>query len=147
MGFALPKSSSLAPRESPTTITSPLTSTRRQPAIPAQREYRPIDAALAIAQTVCMVMPVKNEARNLPIVFRSLHGWIDEVVPADGCSVDDAVAVAKECCPDIKIVHQIGSGMGDALRAGFAGQCLGEPDPGRTLTSSHADRPDGARNR
>jgi hypothetical protein len=93
MGFALPKNSSLAPRESPTAITSPLTSTHRQPAIPARREYRPIDAALAIAQTVCMVMPVKNEARNLPIVFRSLHGWIDEVVPADGRSVDDAVAV------------------------------------------------------
>ena len=103
MGFALPKSSSLAPRESSTTITS----THRQPAIPAQREYRPIDAALAIAQTVCMVIPVKNEARNLPIVFRSLHAWIDEVVLADGRSVDDAVAVAKECCPDIKIVHQI----------------------------------------
>ncbi len=120
MGFALPKSSSLAPRESPTTITSPLTSTHRQPAIPAQHEYRPIDAALAIAQTVCMVIPVKNEARNLPIVFRSLHGWIDEVALADGRSVDDAVAVAKECCPDIKIVHQIGSGKRDALRAGFA---------------------------
>lgn len=120
MGFALPKSSSLAPRESPTTITSPLTSTHRQPAIPVQREYRPIDAALAIAQTVCMIIPVKNEARNLPIVFRSLHGWIDEVALADGRSVDDAVAVAKECCPDIKIVHQIGSGKRDALRAGFA---------------------------
>jgi hypothetical protein len=86
MGFALPKSSSLAPRESPTTIIS----THRQLAIPAQREYRPIDAALAIAQTVCMVIPVKNEARNLPIVFRSLHDWIDEVVLADGRSVDDA---------------------------------------------------------
>lgn len=103
MGFALPKSSSLAPRESSTTITS----THRQPAIPALREYRPIDAALAIAQTVCMVIPVKNEARHPPIVFRSPHGWIDEIVLADGRSVDDAVAVTKECCPDIKIVHQI----------------------------------------
>jgi hypothetical protein len=65
MGFALPKSSSLVLRESSTTITS----AHRQPAIPAQREYRPIDAALAITQTVCMVIPAKNEARNLPIVF------------------------------------------------------------------------------
>ncbi len=67
MGFALPKGSSLVPRESSTTITS----AHRQPAIPAQREYHPIDAALAITQTVCMVLPAKNEARNLPIVFPS----------------------------------------------------------------------------
>jgi glycosyltransferase involved in cell wall biosynthesis len=70
--------------------------------------------------TISVVIPVKNEARNLPIVFRSLPGWIDEVVLVDGRSVDDTVAVANECCPDVKIVHQVGSGKGDALRAGFA---------------------------
>jgi glycosyltransferase involved in cell wall biosynthesis len=84
-----------------------------------------------------MVIPAKNEARNLPIVFRSLHGWIDEVVLADGRSVDDAVAVAKEYCPNIKIVHQIGSGKGDALRAGFAA-CTSEIETMMNIRAARA---------
>ena len=38
----------------------------------------------------------------------------------DGQSVDDTVAVAKECYPDIKIIRQMDEGKGDALRVGFA---------------------------
>jgi glycosyltransferase involved in cell wall biosynthesis len=85
-----------------------------------QSEYRLANAAFALAPTVSVVIPVKNEARNLPAVFDSLPAWINEVVLIDGQSVDDTVAVAKECCPDIKIVRQMGEGKGDALRVGFA---------------------------
>jgi glycosyltransferase involved in cell wall biosynthesis len=85
-----------------------------------QREYRPATPAFALAATVGVVIPAKNEARNLPTVFGSLPAWINEVVLIDGQSVDDTVAVAKECYPDIKIVRQLGAGKGDALRAGFA---------------------------
>jgi glycosyltransferase involved in cell wall biosynthesis len=85
-----------------------------------QSEYRPVNAGLALAPTVSVVIPVKNEARNLPAVLASLPSWINEVVLIDGQSVDDTVAVAKECCPDIKIVRQLGEGKGDALRIGFA---------------------------
>ena len=53
-------------------------------------------------------------------MFGSLPDWISEVVLVDGRSVDDTVAVAKECYPDIKVVHQPGAGKGDALLAGFA---------------------------
>ena len=70
--------------------------------------------------TVSVVIPVKNEARNLPAVLASLPPWISEVVLIDGQSVDDTVAVAKECYPDIKIIPQMGEGKGDALRVGFA---------------------------
>ena len=80
---------------------------------------------MAIEPAVSVVIPAKNEARNLPIVFRSLPDWISEVVLVDGQSEDDTVAVAKHCWPDIKIVHQIGSGKGDALLAGFA-ECTGD---------------------
>ena len=76
------------------------------------RGYRPVDGEFAIAPAVSVVIPVKNEARNLPIVFGSLPGWISEVVLVDGQSVDDTVAVAKELYPDIKIVHQVGRGQG-----------------------------------
>lgn len=85
-----------------------------------QSEYRPVNAGLAVAPTVSVVIPVKNEARNLPAVFASLPPWINEVVLIDGQSVDDTVAVAKEYCPDIKIVRQLGEGKGDALLSGFA---------------------------
>jgi glycosyltransferase involved in cell wall biosynthesis len=88
-------------------------------------EYRPVDEAFAIAPAVSVVIPVKNEARNLPIVFQSLPEWISEVVLVDGQSVDDTVAVAKELYPEIKIVHQVGSGKGDALLSGFAA-CTGD---------------------
>jgi glycosyltransferase involved in cell wall biosynthesis len=91
----------------------------------ARRGYRPVDAGLAIAPAVSVVIPVKNEARNLPIVFGSLPGWISEVVLVDGQSVDDTVAVAEELYPDIKIVHQVGAGKGDALLSGFAA-CTGD---------------------
>jgi glycosyltransferase involved in cell wall biosynthesis len=88
-------------------------------------QYRPVDAGFAIAPAVSVVIPCKNEARNLPIVFATLPEWISEVVLVDGQSVDDTVAVAKECYPKIKIVHQVGAGKGDALRAGFAA-CTGD---------------------
>ncbi len=39
--------------------------------------------------------------------------------------MDDTVAVAKECYPDIKIVRQMGDGKGDALLTGFAA-CTGD---------------------
>lgn len=87
--------------------------------------YRPVDAGFAIAPAVSVVIPCKNEARNLPIVFATLPEWISEVVLVDGQSVDDTVAVAKECYPEIKVVHQVGAGKGDALRAGFAA-CTGD---------------------
>ncbi len=95
------------------------------PIRPAQPHYRPISDTLAITSTVSVVIPVKNEARNLPIVFRTLPRWVDEVVLVDGHSVDDTVAVARQCWPGIKVVHQNGSGKGDAVLAGFKA-CTGD---------------------
>jgi glycosyltransferase involved in cell wall biosynthesis len=91
-----------------------------QTAVGSPRSYRQVNAGFAINPTVSVVIPVKNEARNLPIVFRTLPHWVDEVVLVDGRSVDDTVAVARQCHPGIKIVHQTGAGKGDALLAGFA---------------------------
>jgi glycosyltransferase involved in cell wall biosynthesis len=96
-----------------------------KPPRPGQSNYRPISAAFAIGPTVSVVIPVKNEARNLPIVFRTLPDWVDEVVLVDGRSVDDTLAVARRCRPDVKIVNQTGAGKGDALLAGFDA-CTGD---------------------
>jgi glycosyltransferase involved in cell wall biosynthesis len=82
--------------------------------------YRPISAALAIAPTVSVIIPARNEAANLPYVFRTLPAWVDEIILVDGHSVDDTVAVARALCPEAKVIAQTGRGKGDALAAGFA---------------------------
>src|SRR3984885_2727800 len=91
----------------------------RWPAGSDQSPYRVLSPSLAISPTVSVVIPVKNEARNLPMVLGSLPDWVDEVVLVDGHSVDETIAVARHCRPDIKVVTQPGKGQGDALLAGF----------------------------
>ncbi len=82
--------------------------------------FREISDGMAIAPSVTVVLPVMNEAANLPYVFESLPAWIDEVVLVDGRSTDDTIEVARRLRPDIKVVLQGGAGKGDALVAGFA---------------------------
>jgi glycosyltransferase involved in cell wall biosynthesis len=83
-------------------------------------EYRAIGVGVAIIPSVSVVIPAKNEARNLAHVFETIPEWVDEIVLVDGHSSDDTVAVALQLKPDVKIVAQEGRGKGDALRAGFA---------------------------
>lgn len=87
--------------------------------------YRPISAEFALAPSVSVVIPVKNEAANLPHVFRTIPGWVNEVVLVDGRSTDNTVEVALKLWPGIKVVNQQGIGKGDALLAGFA-ECSGD---------------------
>jgi RNA polymerase sigma factor (sigma-70 family) len=82
--------------------------------------YRAVSPALAIAPTVSVIIPARNEAANLPHVFGTLPPWIDEIVLVDGHSVDDTVAVTRALCPEAKVITQPGRGKGDALHAGFA---------------------------
>jgi Glycosyl transferase family 2 len=85
-----------------------------------ERDYRTISDGLAIAPKISVVLPVMNEAANLPGVFASVPGWVDEVVLVDGRSTDDTIEVARRLRPDVKVVLQGGVGKGDALAAGFA---------------------------
>jgi glycosyltransferase involved in cell wall biosynthesis len=87
--------------------------------------YRIVSADLAIASSVSVVIPVRNEAANLPEVFETIPDWISEVVLVDGQSTDDTVAVARRLWPGIKVIRQSGTGKGDALLAGFAA-CSGD---------------------
>jgi glycosyltransferase involved in cell wall biosynthesis len=70
--------------------------------------------------SVSVVIPAKNEARNLEHVFATIPEWVDEIVLVDGHSTDDTVAIAEKLHPGIRIVYQQGHGKGDALQAGFA---------------------------
>ena len=67
-----------------------------------------------------VVIPAKNEARNLPHVFASLPSDLYEVILVDGASDDETVHVARSLRPDITIVQQTRKGKGNALACGFA---------------------------
>ena len=70
--------------------------------------------------TVSVVIPAKNEARNLAHVLERLPGGIDEVILVDGRSSDITRLMARNCRPDIRIITDPQAGKGHALRAGFA---------------------------
>ena len=68
---------------------------------------------------VSLIVPTRNEERNLPQLFASIPDIVDEVVLVDGRSTDRTVALAQELRPDILVVHQTGKGKGNALIEGF----------------------------
>jgi glycosyltransferase involved in cell wall biosynthesis len=76
---------------------------------PEQPDYR-----------VSVVIPARNEARNLPHVLQALPVGLHEVIVVDGHSTDDTIEVAKRLRPDVKIVQQTRYGKGNALACGFA---------------------------
>jgi glycosyltransferase involved in cell wall biosynthesis len=69
---------------------------------------------------VSIVIPARNEAKNLYHFLPSIPAGISEIILVDGHSTDDTIAVAQNLCPDIRIIRQVGNGKGDAMRAGFA---------------------------
>ena len=87
-----------------------------------------VDAALAIPAVapleeltarVSLVVPARNEARNLSTVLAAIPDCVDEIILVDGNSTDATVAMAMHCRPDIRVVGQEVQGKGAALRAGF----------------------------
>ncbi len=74
---------------------------------------------------VSVVIPARNEARNLQHVLPYIPSLVDEIILVDGRSTDDTIAVAQQLLPTIRIIKQIGKGKGDALRVGFAA-CTGD---------------------
>ena len=76
-------------------------------------------AAGRVEPTVSVVIPAKNEARNLPHVFAGLPRDLYEVILVDGNSTDDTVMVAKKLRPDITVIGQSRKGKGNALACGF----------------------------
>jgi glycosyltransferase involved in cell wall biosynthesis len=68
---------------------------------------------------ISIVVPARNEARNLEVVLPELPP-VHEVILVDGHSVDDTIEVARRVMPDIVVVQQTRKGKGNALVCGFA---------------------------
>ena len=68
---------------------------------------------------ITVVIPTKNEARNVGWVLERLPSSVDEVIIVDGQSTDGTVEVARSVRPDLVVVNERTPGKGAALRAGF----------------------------
>ena len=92
-------------------------------ALKAQAEQmsvvRPMFGPRDAEPTVSIVIPAKNEARNLQHVFATLPQNC-EVILVDGNSTDDTVSVTQQLRPDIIVIGQTREGKGNALACGFA---------------------------
>jgi glycosyltransferase involved in cell wall biosynthesis len=69
--------------------------------------------------TVSLVIPTRNEARNLGYVLDQVPDCVDEIILVDGESRDATRAMAMACRPECHVIDQIGPGKGSALRTGF----------------------------
>jgi hypothetical protein len=85
-----------------------LRSTPHVPAIPS----------LPAVPRISIVVPARNEARNLEAVLPTLPA-VHEVILVDGNSVDDTVATARRVMPDIVVLTETRRGKGAALARGF----------------------------
>lgn len=74
---------------------------------------------------VSLVIPARNEAKNLPLVFANIPHDVFEIVLVDGASSDGTPHVALELRDDVRIVNQTRNGKGNALVCGFAA-CRGD---------------------
>jgi hypothetical protein len=72
------------------------------------------------APLVSVVIPARNEARNLPHVLAALPPDLHEVILVDGGSVDGTVETARAHRPGIRVVTQTRRGKGNAMACGFA---------------------------
>jgi glycosyltransferase involved in cell wall biosynthesis len=71
-----------------------------------------------VSPTVSIIIPAKNEARNLEVVLPALAAD-HEVILVDASSVDDTIAVTRRIRPDAKVLQQTRRGKGNALACGF----------------------------
>lgn len=92
---------------------------------PARRAPRPVPPLPADSPRVSVVIPAKNEARNVAWLLAELPAGLHEVILVDADSSDGTVAAARAVRPDLTVIRQTRRGKGNALACGVAA-CTGE---------------------
>jgi glycosyltransferase involved in cell wall biosynthesis len=73
--------------------------------------------------TVSVIVPTRNEARNLEIVLPAIAAvrpTVHEIIVVDGHSTDDTIEAAQRVLPWVRVVTQTRKGKGNAMACGFA---------------------------
>lgn len=79
---------------------------------------RPIAVRRSDDPTVTVVVPVKNEAANVPLTLPPLADYF-QVILVDGHSTDGTVEAARQALPTVEVIEQTRVGKGNALACGF----------------------------
>src|SRR6478752_1482893 len=72
---------------------------------------------------VSVVVPTRNEARNLEVVLPAIAAVrpaVHEIIVVDGNSVDGTIETAQRVLPWVKVITQTRKGKGNAMACGFA---------------------------
>ncbi|MCH5643940.1 glycosyltransferase family 2 protein [Gordonia sp. ABSL49_1] len=69
---------------------------------------------------VSVIVPTRNEAKNLPYVAKRMPDGIAEIIVVDGGSTDGTLDVARSLWPHARLIQQTRKGKGNALACGFA---------------------------
>ena len=72
---------------------------------------------------VSVVVPTRNEARNLEVVLPAIAAVrpaVHEIIVVDGNSVDGSIETAQRVLPWVKVITQTRKGKGNAMACGFA---------------------------
>ena len=71
---------------------------------------------------VSVVVPTRNEARNLEVVLPAIAAVrpaVHEIIVVDGHSVDGTIETAQRVLPWVKVITQTRRGKGNAMACGF----------------------------
>src|SRR6516165_4090065 len=90
-------------------ILLPFEPTTAEPASPQPRSER--------ESTVSLIIPTRNEARNVADVLERVPEMVSEVLIVDTRSSDVTRLMARSTLPDIRIIEEPKRGKGNALRA------------------------------
>ena len=66
-------------------------------------------AKSTVRPSVSLVIPVRNEARNIASVLEQVADDVDEIILVDGNSTDVTVITALAYRPDVRVVPQQGT--------------------------------------
>jgi glycosyltransferase involved in cell wall biosynthesis len=89
------------------------------PLVGTSRHEQARAASATPSVAVSLIIPVRNEARNIAWVLEQVADDVSEIILVDGNSTDATLITARSCRPDIRVVPQQGEGKGSALRTGF----------------------------
>jgi len=70
-------------------------------------------------KNISLIIPTKNESKNLPYVIPKIPDIVDEIILVDGNSSDDTIKNALKLNSKIKVVKQKSHGKGQAIIEGF----------------------------